>query len=416
MARGQLPGTFTVIVFTRHSPDFPRKDDRYWRRCNCRKYLYIYIYEDGRDRTVSAKTRSWERAERLAQEERAKHDPDTLALRKSARNQVPKETPEEADAITVEEAPRLWVVGFKLQSLSTAKTYRTVVRKISNWAAGQSITLLQDVTPAQLDRWRAEWSLEASRMDDRMGPTTQSQFLTHLKSFFRWAYEVEHIGRNPAKALKSIATNPEQTMPLTPEQFNQVMAAVELYDRDRRREQDRFGTELKALCLVMRWTGLRLTDALMLPRTALSGNCLSLTAQKTNEATLPVLPDHVVAALKAIQPRPGVHPRYFFWSRVSNHLTLGSQWAARIKRLNRHLALTKDHGKPMEFRSHMLRDTFAVEMQLASVPIETVSKMLTHTSVRVTERHYAPWVKSRRQQLRAQTIEALRKMGAEVSL
>jgi len=97
-------------------------------------------------------------------------------------------------------------------------------------------------------------------------------------------------------------------------------------------------------------------------------------------------------------------------------LTLGSQWAARIKRLNRHLALTKDHGKPMEFRSHMLRDTFAVEMQLASVPIETVSKMLTHTSVRVTERHYAPWVKSRRQQLRAQTIEALRKMGAEVSL
>lgn len=48
---------------------------------------------------------------------------------------------------------------------------------------------------------------------------------------------------------------------------------------------------------------------------------------------------------------------------------------------------------------HMLRDTFAVEILLAGVPLEQVSKLLGHSSVKTTEKHYAPWVKARQQQL-----------------
>jgi hypothetical protein len=47
------------------------------------------------------------------------------------------------------------------------------------------------------------------------------------------------------------------------------------------------------------------------------------------------------------------------------------------------------------------RDTFAVELLLASVPIERVSILLGHQSVRITEKHYAPWVRSRQDQLEA---------------
>jgi site-specific recombinase XerD len=247
-----------------------------------------------------------------------------------------------------------------------------------------------------------------------MGPTTQNQFLKRVKAFFRWAYEFEHIQKDPAKALKSIAFHPEKTMPLTSEQFDQVLAAVDLCDVDRKRKEDRFGVELRAVCLVMRWTGLRITDVLMLPRIALDGNLLNLTTLKTKEDTLAVLPDHAVAALKAIAPRAGVSPAYFFWTTNSSPHTLGKHWAVRFKRLNAHLNLTDDHGQPMKFHSHQLRDTFAVELLLAGYPIETVSKMLTHKSVRVTETHYAPWVKSRQKQLQVKAIEALRKMGATV--
>jgi hypothetical protein len=52
-------GTETVKVFTRHTADCPH-DDPQWRRCRCRKYLYLY--RDGIDRAISAKTRSWEAA------------------------------------------------------------------------------------------------------------------------------------------------------------------------------------------------------------------------------------------------------------------------------------------------------------------------------------------------------------------
>jgi integrase/recombinase XerD len=47
----------------------------------------------------------------------------------------------------------------------------------------------------------------------------------------------------------------------------------------------------------------------------------------------------------------------------------------------------------------MLRDTFAVELLLAGVPIDQVSLLLGHSSVKVTEKHYAPFVKARQEQL-----------------
>jgi integrase len=45
--------------------------------------------------------------------------------------------------------------------------------------------------------------------------------------------------------------------------------------------------------------------------------------------------------------------------------------------------------------AHRFRDTFSVNLLKAGVPLETVSVLLGHSSIRITERHYSPWVKSR---------------------
>ena len=50
---------------------------------------------------------------------------------------------------------------------------------------------------------------------------------------------------------------------------------------------------------------------------------------------------------------------------------------------------------------HRWRDTFAVELLLAGVPLEQVSVLLGHQSTKVTEKHYSPWVKARQEQLEA---------------
>jgi hypothetical protein len=47
------------------------------------------------------------------------------------------------------------------------------------------------------------------------------------------------------------------------------------------------------------------------------------------------------------------------------------------------------------------RDTFAVELLLKGVPLERVSILLGHSSIKVTERHYSPWIRERQEQAEA---------------
>ena len=51
--------------------------------------------------------------------------------------------------------------------------------------------------------------------------------------------------------------------------------------------------------------------------------------------------------------------------------------------------------------AHHFRDTFAVSLLQAGVPMERVSVVLGHSSIKVTEKHYSPWVPARQEQLEA---------------
>jgi site-specific recombinase XerD len=99
-----------------------------------------------------------------------------------------------------------------------------------------------------------------------------------------------------------------------------------------------------------------------------------------------------------------------------HHLSLTTMWTARIRELNaKYLSFRDEHGQPMEFHSHMLRDTFAVEMLNDGFSLEEVGKLLTHKSIRVTEKYYAPWVKSRRELLDQHVIDHMNRMGVAVT-
>jgi integrase/recombinase XerD len=65
--------------------------------------------------------------------------------------------------------------------------------------------------------------------------------------------------------------------------------------------------------------------------------------------------------------------------------------------------------------AHRFRDTFAVEHLLAGVPIERVSALLGHQSVRITEKHYSPWVRARQEQLEADVRRTWEAVPAETT-
>jgi integrase len=66
-----------------------------------------------------------------------------------------------------------------------------------------------------------------------------------------------------------------------------------------------------------------------------------------------------------------------------------------------HIIVKNGRMEKLGRRSHRFRDTFAISLLLRGAELPNVSILLGHSSIRVTERHYSPWVKARQEQLEA---------------
>lgn len=167
-----------------------------------------------------------------------------------------------------------------------------------------------------------------------------------------------------------------------------TLAAIETYTNQMPTSGIENARRMRALVLLLRYSGMRIGDAVNLTSDRIAGNRLFLYTPKTGVPVNAVLPEFVVAAIKAT---PKVNEKYFFRSGAGKLDSAVRSWQTRLRRLFELAKIPNGHA-------HRFRDTFAVELLLAGVPIERVSILLCHQSVRITEKHYAPWVRSRQEQ------------------
>lgn len=352
-----------LTIYRRHRKNCPHKDEgRAYRRCGCP------IWADGtlnaEEIRESLKLRNWEKAQEKIREWEAE----------GARPEV--------ERITIEEACEDFLTDATARKLTEATLYkyRLLFGRLKAFAHDNGLRFLTEFDLPLLRKFRASWA---------DGNISAAKKLERAKAFFRFAHETGWIAENPARLLKSPKVSCPPTMPFTRDEMVKILAACNKYSDNYGRTEQANAVRLRAFILLLRYSGMRIGDAVSLSRDRISGSRLFLYTQKTGVPVFCPLPDFVVEALNKA---PGSNSAYFFWSGESKLKSAVGNWQRSLGKLFTLAGIPGGHA-------HRFRDTFAVELLLAGAPLERVSVLLGHRSVKVTEKHYAPWVRARQEQL-----------------
>ena len=418
------PSTTTIKVIVRHGTVCKRENPGLgedYQDCNCRKS--IYIRENGKHNAFKAGTRIWADAVKIAQDEKDKRNPDKQKVKeleaRLAAVQAQAEAAVAKKTLTIEEATERWAKAQKGVEVSTAASHQWVVSRVRAWAKDNKIETVDQLTPDNLNGWREDWSPVAEKPYNQLEPSTQVTVQSYLKGICRYIVDLGgYLEKSPAEGLKPIKVEDKEVRSLSPIQFEDLLAAIPICCEADNGNLHRLAAELRGISLLQRWSGLRIGDAVALPRTALVGNQLTLTTQKTGmRIEKRVIPDLVAAELASLPvDRKDFKKEFFFWPKsISNLRSLVCTSERYFGMLNSFLNFTDELGERIPFHSHLLRHMFAIQNLLQGMPLEEVSRLLTHESIATTERYYAPWVKERLDKMERDSITCMRRMGMMVT-
>jgi integrase/recombinase XerD len=367
----------SIEIFVRHSAACPRRDDPEYKKCNCPKHLR-YTH-NGKQRRQSAKTRSW----KLAEERRRKLEAQFEAADPTKPITV---TVEAKGGTTIEHAIDLFVSDKRSQGVSgeVLKKYERELDRLKEFMAKRSKFFPNEISVGDLTEFRAGWNVLYP------SSTTRSKVQERLRGFLRYCLASNLITRIPILSPIQVTTPP--TLPLTDAQYKKLLAIIphEFSETKARR--------VHALVRLMRHSGLAIRDTVTLERTELHHDKhknlyrVVTARQKTGtHVSVPIPPDVAEEVLSVMKLNES--PRYIFWnSGTGTERTVVTNWQHDIKQTFTAAGMPDGH-------SHQLRDTFAVSLLQKGVPMEEVSKLLGHTSIRTTEKHYSPWVTARQDRL-----------------
>jgi integrase/recombinase XerD len=375
-------GTTPIVVFVRHRKGCPYAGEEFSKRCNCRKHLRWT--QNGKQYRRQAGTRSWAEADEVKRRLQ-----DELAGRK----------PEGNETRAVSDAVSLFITDKRVQGVSAGVVarYKSELGRFQTYCESQSVFTVPRITRELLTGYAATWEGYYASSN------TRASVRERLRTFLRYCFECRWLDRIPA--VPKVEADEPPTLPLTDEEYTRVLQTIDSvrplrFDVKSQTHllSPETKTRLRALIQLMRWSGLAIQDAVRIRRADIihdeaKGIYRVVTArQKTGTHVSVPIPTEVANEILAA---PSRNPEYVFWNGNSKSRAQVVMWGSRyVRPLFEAAGVRSGH-----MVSHRLRDTFAVDLLQKGVPLEEVSKLLGHESIKTTERHYARWIKGRQDRL-----------------
>ncbi len=364
---GTIEGVLTL--FRRHIKDCPHTTRRY-RRCGCP--IWVAGSLRGERIKKSLDLTSWEAASDLIARWHAAGEIGGVKI----------SVPSVAEAVTK------FLDDCKARGLKAPTIKKLTIlldKRLLAWCESKGYLQIKQLDVDAIRRFRATWP---------DSPISAFKNLERLRSFFHFCVAAGWVRDNAAKAVKmpKLPNVSQRVKVFTPDDIEKILKACDRYPQHNAYGHDN-RARIRALVLALRYTGLRIGDAVGLRKQHLTGDKLMLRTQKSGTPVFIPVPPAVVEALKKVENGSD----FFFWTGNGLRKSAVADWQRAFRTLFE-LADISGHA-------HMFRHSFATELLSRGVPIEDVAILLGHASPAITAKYYSHFVKARRERLEERVRE-----------
>lgn len=356
-----------LTIIRRHSASCIHKrsqHDQKWLKCNCPLHVLGNLKRGQPWLRQSVNTRDYREAVRLV---RAAEDRGYWDKPSGNGAQGPKKLSAAIEAFLQDAASPN---GRALRPQSHSK-YVSLLNRFLDFVGDIPLTAIE---PDMIRRFKDSW---------KMGARSAAGNMLKIRCLCRFMVDNEWLDRSPALGVRVPKPGKDedlQKQPFSEEETTRILqSAVSLFSE---------GSDIEVAILVMRYAGLRISDAVMLRAESLKGDTLSVKTIKSGAKVTVPLPEFVIQKLNGIEPVNG-----YYFARGS------ARMQTQTDLLRRKFNKAAQHAGVSKATPHRLRHQYAVSALLAGLSTDTVSKMLGHSSPAITAKYYSAFTREREKAL-----------------